>query len=75
MKLATALLASILSLSTLAVQGAARRVCEEQANDQQVNQTYPVCVKGAVSAAVARIDHPMLSDYVAQAEPATVAAR
>jgi len=109
MKLATALLASILSLSTLAakgaaptpdtysvtvkfadldlnrqagiaklyvrIKGAARRVCEEQANDQQVNQTYPVCVKGAVSAAVARIDHPMLSDYVAQAEPATVAAR
>jgi UrcA family protein len=100
MKLATTLVASILSLTTLAAQGAgpaedaysvtvsfadldlnreagiarlyvrikgaARRVCEQQAKDQQLNQTYPVCVKSAVSTAVARIDRPMLSEYVAQ---------
>ena len=100
MKLATALVASILSLTTLAargagptddaysvtvkfadldlnrqagiarlyvrIKGAARRVCNQQANDQQVNQTYPVCVKSAVSTAVARVDRPMLTDYVAQ---------
>lgn len=116
MKLATALAASILSLTTLAargagptddaysvtvkfadldldrqadiamlyvrIKGAARRVCYQQSTDQQVNETYPVCVKRAVSAAVARIDRPMLSDYVAQlggnpakTAPASVAAR
>jgi UrcA family protein len=116
MKLATALVASILSLTTLAargagptddaysvtvkfadldlnrqagiarlyvrIKGAARRVCNQQATDQQVNQTYPVCVKRAVSTAVARVDRPMLTDYVAQlagnppeTAPASVAAR
>ena|SRR5690349_16424581 len=108
MKLATALAASILSLTTLAargaspaddaysvtvsfadldlhreagiarlyarIRGAARRVCEQQASDQLVNQTYPVCVKRAVSAAVARIDSPQLSEYVARlgGNPATI---
>ena len=116
MKLTTALVASILSLTTLAargagptdddysvtvkfadldldrqagiatlyvrIKGAAQRVCYQQAIDQQVNQTYPVCVKRAVSTAVARIDRPMLSDYAAQlggnpakTGPASVAAR
>jgi UrcA family protein len=117
LKLATALVASILSLTTLAargalptdddysvtvrfadldldhkagiaklyvrIRGAARRVCYQQANDEQgANQADPVCVKRAVSTAVARIDRPMLSEYFAQlggkpAEiaPASVAAR
>ena len=116
MKLATALVASILSLTTLAargagptddaysvtvkfadldlnrqagiarlyvrIKGAARRVCNQQASDQEVNQTYPVCVKRAVSTAVARVDRPMLTDYAAQlagnppkTEPVSVAAR
>ena len=109
MKLATALIASILSLTTLdtraaapaddaysvtvkyadldltrqagiatlyvRIKGAARRVCDQQASDQLVSQSYPVCVKRAVSTAVARIDRPMLSDYVAQLDgkPATTA--
>ena len=49
---------------------------------QAVSQTYPVCVKRAVSTAVARIDRPMLSEYFAQlggnpakTAPASVAAR
>jgi UrcA family protein len=116
MKLATALVASIVSLATLdaraaaptddaytvtvrfadldlnrqagvarlyvRIKGAARRVCEQQASDQLVAQTFPVCVKRAVSAAVARIDQPKLSDYVAQLRgqsasttPTSVAAR
>jgi UrcA family protein len=100
MKLATGLVASILSLTTFAaqasgptdeaysvtvkfadldlnrqagiaklyvrIQGAARRVCVEQASDQLANPTYRACVKRAVSTAVARIDRPMLSDYVAK---------
>jgi UrcA family protein len=117
MKLATALVASILALTTLdarsaapaddaysvtvkfadldldreagiaqlyaRIKGAARRVCEQQAGEQPgARETYPVCVKRAVSTAVARIDRPMLSEYSAQlarkpAEtgPASVAAR
>ena len=116
MKFATALVASILSLTTLAARGAgptddaysvtvkfadldlnrqagiaklyvriksaARHVCYQQENDQLVSQTYPVCVKRAVAAAVARVDRPMLSAYVAQVggnpattAPASVAAR
>jgi UrcA family protein len=101
LKLATALVASILSLTTLdarsatptddsysvtvqfadldlnreagiaklhaRIKGAARRVCEQQAVDEPgAKETYPVCVKRAVSTAVARIDRPMLSDYAAQ---------
>jgi len=116
MKLATALVASILSLTTLdaraaatddaysmtvqfadldltrqdgiarlytRIKGAARRVCDQQANDQRgEKETYPACVKHAVATAVARIDRPMLSDYVAQlggkpskTAPVSVAAR
>jgi UrcA family protein len=117
MKLATALVASILSLTALdaraaaptgdaysitvrfadlnldrqagiaelyvRIKGAARRVCAEQANDQLVaERNSPNCVKRAVSTAVARIDRPMLSDYVAQlggkpamTAPASIAAR
>ena len=101
MKIAIALAASVLSLSTLAAQAAAptdepysitvqfadldldrkagiaklyfrikaaaQRVCDQQANERLVaKQTYAVCVERAVSAAVARINRPMLSDYVAQ---------
>ena len=99
MKLAIALAASILSLTTLVargaaatdganevtvqfadldltreagiarlyvrIRGAARRVCN-QSSDSLANQTYPECVKRALSDAVARIDRPMLTDYVAQ---------
>jgi UrcA family protein len=116
-KLATVLIASILSLTTLdarsavptadshsvtvqfadldlnreagiarlysRIKGAARRVCDQQASDLlATKQSYPVCVKRAVSTAVARIDRPMLSEYVAQlggkpakTTPASVAAR
>ena len=116
MKLAIALTASILSLTTLdarasvpngdgvpsitvqfadldldrkagiatlyaRLDGAARRVCDQQA-DLRAKQAYRVCVNKSLSAAVARIDRPMLSDYVAQrgGKPtktvtATVAAR
>lgn len=101
MKLATALVTSILSLMTLdargaaptddayaitvqfadldlrrqdgiaelyhRIQGAARRVCAQQANEQRVeDQDFAGCVKRAVSTAVARIDRPMLSEYAAQ---------
>ena len=117
MKLATALVASILSLTALdaraaaptddaysitvqfadldlnreagiaelylRINGAARRVCAQQANDQLVaEQNYAGCVKRAVSTAVARIDRPLLWDYFAQlggkptkTAPASVAAR
>lgn len=117
MKLATALVASILSFTTLdaraaapaddaysitvpfadldlnreadiaelylRIKGAARRVCAQQANDQLLaDQNQAGCVKRAVSAAVARIDRPLLSDYSAQfggkpakTAPASVAAR
>ncbi|HUR21680.1 MAG TPA: UrcA family protein [Vicinamibacterales bacterium] len=65
------------------IKGAARRVCDQQANEQLVaKQAYPVCVKQAVSTAVARIDRPLLSEYFtrlggkpAKNVPATVAAR
>jgi UrcA family protein len=100
MKLATALVASILSLTTLdgraaapddtfsttvrfadldlnreagiaklylRIKGAARHVCYQQAEEQpDAAQSYFVCVKHTVATAVARIDRPMLSDYVAQ---------
>lgn len=101
MKLATALVTSILSLMTLdargaaptddaytvtvpfadldlrhqdgiaelygRIQGAARRVCAQQADEQRVeDQDFAGCVKRAVSTAVARIDRPMLSEYAAQ---------
>jgi UrcA family protein len=108
MKCATALVASILSLTTLdarsaapaddgysvavkfadldltrkggiatlyvRIKGAARRVCYQQSIDQPgAQESYPVCVRRAVSTAVARINRPMLSEYVARlnGEPAT----
>jgi len=117
MKLVTAIVASILSLTTLHAQaaapqgdalsvtvqfadldltreagiaklytrikGAARQVCDQQDRQQlQAKLSYPVCVKQAVATAVARVDHPMLSRYVAQlggkpakTAPVSVAAR
>lgn len=65
------------------IQGAARRVCHQQDMDQLVAvQSYPLCVKRAVAAAVARIDRPLLTDYSAargiepaQIKTASVAAR
>ena len=117
MKLATAFVTSILSLTTLDTQaaapsddaysvtvqfadlnldrepgiaklylrikGAARHVCYQQAEEQpEATQSYPACVKQAVATAVARINRPLLTDYVAQlgskpAKPAlaSVAAR
>ena len=116
MKLATAFVASVLSLTTLdalagapddtysttvqfgdldlnreagiaklylRIKGAARHVCYQQAEEQpEATQSYPACVKHAVATAVARIDRPMLSNYVAQlggkpakTAPASVAAR
>lgn len=65
------------------IRGAARRVCDQQASEQLVaKQSYPICVTHAVSTAVARIDRPMLSDYVAQLDakraktaPTSLAAR
>lgn len=58
------------------IRGAARRVCYQQASDESgVKQADPVCVKRAVSTAVARIDRPMLSEYFARlgGTPATTA--
>ena len=100
MKLATALVASILSVATLdaraaaptdgaysvtvqfadldldreagiaklylRIKGAARHVCYQQAEEQPEGQSYPACVKHAVATAVAHINRPQLSDYVAQ---------
>ena len=65
------------------LKGAARQVCQQQASDQlEGKQSYPTCVKRALSTAVARIDRPALSDYFTQAggkpaaaAPASVAAR
>lgn len=101
MKLAAALVVSILSLTALAarsaiptddgysvtvrfadldlddeagiarlyvrIRSAARRVCDQQARDEPwAKETYPACVKRAMSDAVARIGHPMLSEYFAR---------
>ena len=65
------------------IKGAARRVCDQQAIDQPwATESYPVCVRRAMSSAVARIDRPMLSEYFAKLDgkaattaPASVAAR
>jgi UrcA family protein len=48
------------------LDGAARRVCDQQQADLRAKQSYRVCVNKALSAAVARIDRPTLSAYVAQ---------
>ena len=101
MKLAAALVASILSIATLdarastptddafsvtvqfadldldreagiaklylRIKGAARHVCYQQAEEQpEATQSYPACVKHGVATAVARINRPLLTDYVAQ---------
>lgn len=61
----------------LRIKGAARRACDEQSNDQTVmKQIYLACVKDAVSTAVARIDRPLLTEYVAHVggKPAKAAA-
>jgi len=63
------------------LDGAARQVCDQHAG-LMAKQAYRVCVRKALSVAVARIDRPMLSDYFAElggkpakTAPATVAAR
>jgi UrcA family protein len=49
------------------IKSAAQRVCDSQANERLApRQSYDVCVERAVSTAVARINRPMLSDYLAQ---------
>ena len=49
------------------IRGAAERVCDEQARERLVvKQSYAACVERATSAAVARINRPMLTEYVAQ---------
>jgi UrcA family protein len=49
------------------IKGAAQRVCREQASERLVSKhTYAVCIDLAASTAVARINRPMLSDYLAQ---------
>jgi UrcA family protein len=49
------------------IRGAARRVCDQQAKDEPgAKESYPVCVKRAMSTAVARIGRPMLSAYFAK---------
>jgi UrcA family protein len=51
----------------LRIKNAAKRVCDQQANTRlAARQAYDVCVERAVSIAVARINRPMLSDYVVQ---------
>ena len=65
------------------IKSAARQVCYQSTDAQLVaKQAYGMCVKRAVSEAVARINRPMLSDYVAKrdgkpasTQPASVAAR
>jgi UrcA family protein len=49
------------------IKSAAKRVCDSQANERlATRQTYDVCVERAVSAAVARINRPLLTSYVVQ---------
>jgi UrcA family protein len=49
------------------IKSAAKRVCDTQANERLVpRQSYDACVERAVSTAVARINRPLLTDYVAQ---------
>jgi UrcA family protein len=64
------------------LDGAARQVCGDRQADLRAKQAYRTCVHKALSAAVERIDRPMLSDYVVQrvgkpakTAPVTVAAR
>ena len=66
--------AGIVALYTR-LDGAARQVCGDRQADLRSKQAYRTCVHKALSAAVARIDRPMLSGYVAQrvGKPATTA--
>jgi UrcA family protein len=49
------------------IRNAAQHVCLDQAGERLVaKHTYAVCVDLAVSAAVTRIDRPMLTNYVVQ---------
>jgi UrcA family protein len=49
------------------IKTAAKRVCDQQANERlATRQSFDVCVERAISSAVARINRPMLSDYVVQ---------
>lgn len=49
------------------IQNAARRVCDAHAGDRlTAKTTYALCVDRAVATAVARIDRPALTDYVAK---------
>lgn len=65
------------------IKGAAERVCDEQARERlAAKRSYAVCVELATSAAAARINRPMLTEYVAQrsgkrvtSEPTRVAGR
>ena|ERR1700754_1153892 len=48
------------------IQNAAHRLCKPNAGEMLVSKrTYLTCLDQAVSTAVARIDRPALSDYVA----------
>lgn len=49
------------------IKGAARHVCYQQAEEQpEATQSYPACVKRAVATAVAHINRPLLTDYIAR---------
>ena len=49
------------------IKGAAERVCDEQARERlAAKRSYAVCVELATSAATARINRPLLTEYVAQ---------
>jgi UrcA family protein len=49
------------------IKGAAQRVCADQGGKTLIaKRTYATCVDYAVSTAVARIDRPLLTDYVVQ---------
>jgi UrcA family protein len=49
------------------IQGAAKQVCEAQAGRRIAEQrSHAACIDNAVLTAVARVNRPMLSAYVAQ---------
>lgn len=49
------------------IKGAAQQVCRDHDGKTLVEKrTYAACVASALSIAVARIDRPMLTDYVVQ---------
>jgi UrcA family protein len=63
------------------IKGAAKSVCSahSQGKSPAEQQRYKACLEFAVSNAVARVDEPMLTDYVAartrQKSPAKIASR